>query len=219
MRQNGCHFLREPVRLKEDGRIVPYPFGFAPTFHRYRLDEPQKRNKHSNIFVCSMSDLFGDWVPEEWIQEVFEECERAPQHRYLFLTKNPARYLHLENLGKLMKGDSFWYGTTVTTPDEQYFFSSGNSGIKTFLSIEPIMERFDRRNASPDHTPQWIIIGAETGNRKGKAKPEKSWIDEIAAFGRDNGRPVFMKESLRALMGDDFRQEFPWKEAQDGNRS
>jgi protein gp37 len=38
-----------------------------------------------------MADLFGEWVPDEWIKEVFRACEEAPQHRYLFLTKNPER--------------------------------------------------------------------------------------------------------------------------------
>ena len=45
----------------------PYPHGFEPTFHAYRLDEPARLTKPRNIFVCSMADLFGEWVPDEWI--------------------------------------------------------------------------------------------------------------------------------------------------------
>lgn len=59
---------------------------------------------------------------------------------------------------------------------------------------------------------QWVVIGAETGNSKGKVIPQKEWIMEIANVCREYGTPVFMKESLRELMGDDFRQEFPWRE-------
>ena len=55
------------------------------------------------------------------------------------------------------------------------------------------------------------IIGAETGRRKGKVIPEKRWVDDIADKAKKNGIPVYMKESLRELMGDDFRQEFPWE--------
>jgi hypothetical protein len=44
-----------------------YPFGFAPTFHHYRLDEPSKLKKPSTIFVGSMADMFGEWVPDSWI--------------------------------------------------------------------------------------------------------------------------------------------------------
>lgn len=47
----------------------PYPDKFSPTFHRYRLNEPQRKAKSQNIFVCSMADLFGEWVPDEWIHE------------------------------------------------------------------------------------------------------------------------------------------------------
>ncbi|MCL2461960.1 MAG: phage Gp37/Gp68 family protein, partial [Defluviitaleaceae bacterium] len=80
---------------------APYPFYFKPTFHRYRLGEPARMKKPKNIFVCSMADMFGDWVPDEWIKAVFEACEAIPRHRYLFLTKNPARYKALAMAGKL----------------------------------------------------------------------------------------------------------------------
>lgn len=58
----------------KDGSITnaAYPFGFTPTFHRYKLDEPQRWKKPRTIFVCSMADLFGEWVPDEWIKQVFE---------------------------------------------------------------------------------------------------------------------------------------------------
>ena len=78
-----------------NGKITPYPFGFSPTFHKYRLDVPKKWSEPRTIFVCSMADLFGEWVPDEWIEEVFTACEKAPQHTYLFLTKNPKRYIEL----------------------------------------------------------------------------------------------------------------------------
>ena len=59
--------------------------------------------------------------------------------------------------------------------------------------------------------PDWVIIGAETGNRKGKVIPEKSWIDDIATECQNYNVPIFMKESLRSLMGTDFVQQYPWK--------
>ena len=98
--------LKEPMRrcrYESDGvkllyEKTAYPFGFVPTFHRYRLEEPQRWKKPRNIFVCSMADLFGDWVPDEWIREVVAACDAAPQHRYLFLTKNPSRYKELDGI-------------------------------------------------------------------------------------------------------------------------
>ena len=86
---------------------------------------------------------------------------------------------------------------------------SYNIGYKTFASIEPIYEDFSSAEAP---LCGWVIIGAETGNRKGKIVPRKEWISTFAKKCEYDGVPVFMKESLRELMGSDFRQEFPWEE-------
>lgn len=199
------------VRKQKDGRIVPaaFPLGFTPTLHRYRLDDPQQWKQPRNIFVCSMADLFGDWVPLEWIQEVFAACRKAPQHRYLFLTKNPKRYRELQLKGKLPK--RHWYGTSVTRKDDRDFFAPG---YNTFVSIEPILESFsDEKHAAYRQMVQpWAILGAETGNRKNKIVPKKEWITELVDYYSKFGyTKFFMKNSLRDLMGADFRQEFPWQ--------
>lgn len=57
------HELNYPLRNYGNNKIAPYPFEFDPTIHRYKLDEPQHWKKPRNIFVCSMADLFGEWVP------------------------------------------------------------------------------------------------------------------------------------------------------------
>lgn len=206
--------LNEPVRNVGvgDGKIQPYPFDFTPTFHRYRLEEPARWTRPRNIFVCSMADLFGEWVPDEWIHEVFKACEAAPQHRYLFLTKNPERYMELASNGVITKDQSnFWFGSTATTPEMPFFW---HNEVNTFVSIEPILAPFKDLTddgIDPVSKVKWIIVGAETGSRKDKAVPRKSWVDEIVSTAKKTGTPVFMKDSLRDLMGDDFRQEFPWE--------
>lgn len=214
----GCDFIAhgtpEPLTWvvddpgrRENGQKAVYPFGFDPTFHRYKLDEPQKWTKPRTIFVCSMADLFGDWVPDEWIRDVLDACRKAPQHRYIFLTKNPSRYVELYVKGILQTGGRFWYGATTTGPEQPFYFSGmPDDNPHTFASIEPILEPF----GLIVNFPEWIIIGAETGNRKGKIIPKKEWIDEIAEQAKQRRVPVFMKESLREIMGEDFRQEFPW---------
>ena len=206
--------LDEPVRSVgfDCGKNQPYPFDFTPTFHRYRLDEPARWTRPRNIFVCSMADLFGDWVPDAWIREVFEACEAAPQHRYLFLTKNPARYMELAVNGVITKDHSnFWFGSTATTPETPFFW---HNELHTFVSIEPILGPFKDLTddgIDPVSKVKWIIVGAETGNRKNKVTPKASWIMDIVQNAETTNTPVFMKESLRELMGDDFRQEFPWE--------
>lgn len=195
--------LDAPVR-KDNGRINPYPFGFAPTLHRYRLDMPAKWTDLRTIFVCSMADLFGEWVPDEWIRKVLDACRATPQHRYLFLTKNPKRY---EAVLDHYFPPNMWFGWSQTGPMGDAMKHSTHHSIRSFVSIEPLLRPFECFNV---RGLDWAIVGAETGNRAGKVVPKKEWVDQIAVACAANGVPLFMKESLRAIMGDDFRQEYPW---------
>lgn len=230
--EEDVHELDRPIADFYSGKKAPYPWEFDPTFHRYRLDEPQSWKKPRNIFVCSMADLFGDWVPDEWIVEVFKACEKAPQHRYLFLTKNPGRLVEMANaytvrqwnerhsdkrhpstdeyngVLALPQHDNWWFGSSLDSADAQRF--NGGFGWNTFSSIEPLMEDMQMGIGSFG-SDRWIIIGAETGNRRNKVIPERAWIDNIQEAAALTGVKVFMKESLRNLMGADFRQELPWE--------
>lgn len=85
------YVLDEPM-TNETGNAIVYPFGFEPTFHRYRLDYPTKLKMGNNIFIGAMADIWGEWVPKEWINEILDVCRKNPIHNYLFLTKNPKRY-------------------------------------------------------------------------------------------------------------------------------
>jgi protein gp37 len=192
------------VKITKRNKFVKaaYPYGFDPTFYKYRLDEPQHTKKPQNVFVCSMADLFGDWVPDEWIREVFRACEMASRHRYFFLTKNPARYIELGSI--LSK--RFWYGTTITKPNEEFWYSYNHN---CFLSIEPIQESFEINNSISN--VDWVIVGAETGNRKGKVIPKREWIETIVEKCRKNFIPIFLKDSLAEIWGEPLIQEYPWE--------
>lgn len=187
----------------------PYPFLFESTFHAYRLDEPQRQEKARAIFVCSMADLFGDWVPDEWIGEVFAACEKAPQHRYLFLTKNPARYMKLARAGMLPDNQNFWYGSTTDTPDAPFFWSDYHN---TFVSIEPMLEAFPAEEDCAVKKVGWIILGAMTGPGSKAHQPKKEWIDPLVEDARALAVPVFMKDSLIPIMGkENMRREWLWE--------
>jgi len=205
--------LDEARRYKrKDGKIIkaPYPYGFLPTLHRYRLGDYQDK-KGRNIFVGSMTDLFGEWVPDEWIEEVFTACEQAPQHNYLFLTKNPDRYLKLEEQKKLPWMDNFWFGTSVTRQEEPFSWFEDKK-FHWFVSMEPLLERIEVEDTN--HMPEWIIIGAETGNRKGKVIPRREWIESIVKVCRERNVPVFMKSSLATIWGEPLIQEYPFDRRQ-----
>lgn len=212
-RENDLYVLDKPFH-NVNGKVIPLPAGFEPTLHRYRLSMPQEKKLSANIFVGSMADIFGDWVPDEWIQAVFQVCAAAPWHRYLFLTKNPSRYMQLASKGLLPESNHMWYGSTVTTPDDTFWWSERHH---TFVSIEPIMASF-QQPGKPVSKVDWVIVGAETGKRKDKVIPEKAWIDSLLENCKATNIPLFMKRGeklkngayfMEQLMGAQFIQEFP----------
>ena len=221
-RFSGKKILKYGIRTVLDkavlinGKVCPYPYGFKPTFHRYHLNDYIGK-KGRNIFVCSMADLFGEWVPDNWIEEVFKACEKAPQHNYLFLTKNPARYVDLQDVGKLPRGSNMWYGVSVTDCRQleltEQSFGELRSNTKTFFSIEPILEDVTVVQAWNDcivsRYVDWVIVGAETGRRKDKVVPKREWIEHIVEDCRKYDIPLFMKSSLADIWGEALIQEFP----------
>lgn len=210
----NMHILDTPI----DG--TPYPFKFDPTYHYYRLNDYMKKTGRS-IFVCSMSDLFGEWVPEDWITDIFDACKRASQHVYIFLTKNPKRYIELLKGGKLPVLDNMWYGTSLTN-------SSGvknafkvmadikeiNPDVNTFFSIEPLLddvtESPDWNNISNGNIVDFVIVGAESGNRKDKVVPKREWLEKIVSSCGDVVT-LFMKSSLSDIWGDDLITNLPYE--------
>lgn len=215
----------------------PYPAKFTPTLHRYRLNEYEQKEGR-NIFVCSMADLFGKWVPDEWIQEVFAVCEKAPQHNYLFLTKNPngiPKSSHIYNGVFGTHSDNYWFGTSITCQKdlEDRLWPLLQVRGHSFLSIEPILDKLDldciwvsekrkevmislpKKTAyyfgggQSYHMPEWVIIGAETGRRKNKVIPKRKWIEDIVNGCRKAEIPIFMKSSLADIWGEPLIQEFP----------
>jgi protein gp37 len=201
-------------------QYLPYPFSFKPTLHRYRLDEPAQITKPQNIFVCSMADLFGEWVPDEWIKAVFEACKAAPQHQYLFLTKNPDRYYQLGDGDENIIPDGGiggWFGASAST-EEQAEAAWENLNCR-WISLEPLHGEFSEEFFTYDDRYaqrimrrwDWIVVGAETGNRKNKVIPKKEWVDEIINQCRSVGTPVFLKSSLLEVMEGELIQEYPWE--------
>ena len=219
--------LDSPLLLeRKSGKVVkaPYPFAFTPTFHRYRLEEPLKKQKGQNIFVGSMSDLFGRWVPTKWIVEVLDICRKAPQHNYLFLTKFPERYVELDHLALLPHEENFWYGATITNAKQMKRAADSigqlRQEVRSFFSMEPLMEDVARSEAWEmsynGAYANWIIIGAMTGLGSESQQPCREWVERIVDDAKNELSPfypipVFMKDNLRKVWGRDLIQEFPEK--------
>lgn len=173
--------------------------------------------KPKTVFINSMSDI-AFWETD-WIKEVLLTIIANPQHRYIALTKNLSRWVHL--LDCVIKSDQakwlpvikqtrglLFVGETITTQYQaecQPVFK-GIQVSTDFINIEPILEPIKIAERLHSAVEQ-IIIGAETGNRKGKVIPQAQWVLDIVEQCDKCGIAVFMKESLRKLMGADFRQD------------
>lgn len=179
-----------------------------------RLDQLAKLKKPQNIFMNSVSDI-ADWK-NEWINEVISYMKANPRMNYLFLTKRPQK--------SIISGmtSNLWLGTSITKKSECINLSyliRRNTVSNYYVSIEPIMESLDFFQSIEDKNIgltgnfkklKWIIIGAETGNRKNKVIPHKKWIDDIVYGAKKRNIPVFMKESLVKIVGEEnMLREFP----------
>lgn len=200
-------YVLDAPMLNETGNPLVYPFGFAPTLHRYRMNIPGKLKMGNNIFVGAMSDIFGKWVPDSWLDDIFSVCSRSPIHNYLFLTKYPQRY----EQSSVPEGENMWYGTTITKENEIGRVMYLPAGRKKFVSIEPLLEDIEPENNYPMFKCiDWVIIGAETGRRKGKTVPKSEWVRKIVSEADKNEIPVFMKDSLIPIIGEEnMRRDFP----------
>ncbi len=196
---HGCPYCYARGFAKRWGMKIVGRDDFVPTWieKNYRRDWPKKTRR---IFVNSMSDI-ACWKPE-WLFRVLDRIEALPQYTFQFLTKRPQVYYVIDWPANC------WLGATATTANEVSTYQdtlrlAAPDRIR-FLSIEPIQERIDPALIDPEAI-DWLIVGAETGNRRGRVRPEREWIEAL----RTCGVPVFEKESLRGLMFPTLVQQFP----------
>jgi protein gp37 len=181
---------------------------FTPTFFTDRLilddlsniPKPKIINedvRDKNVFVCSMADLFGEWVRQEWIDNVLENVEKAKDWNFVFLTKNPKRYLTTDF------PKNAWVGATVDCqerlkPTLDVFKELAEKGKKptvTFISFEPLREEIliDEKIEYLD----LIIIGGQSSNTKEPARqPEWLWVEDLVIKARQYDVLVYFKPNL-----------------------
>jgi ParB/RepB/Spo0J family partition protein len=174
-----------------------YPNGFAPTFRPASLLAPRNTKvpeaaatdtRYRNVFTCSMADLFGRWVPAEWINAVLDTVRSNPQWNFLFLTKFPKRMAEFDI------PDNAWMGTTVDLQVRvraaEEAFSRVKAGIR-WLSVEPMLEplKFERLDLF-----QWIVIGGASPSSQTPAwKPPFRWVADLERQAREAGLAVYQK--------------------------
>ncbi len=172
----------------------PYEHGFDPRLVPEKLIEPLTWASPKVVFVNSMSDLFQDAVPDDYIVAVAEVMLRAPWHTFQVLTKRSAR------LGRLLQGrlrpaaaaPHIWWGVSVE--DQKYGVPRidhlRNTPAHTrFLSIEPLLENLGTLDLSGI---DWVIVGGESG--AGARLMEKQWVESIRRACRSSGSRFFFKQ-------------------------
>lgn len=197
--KNGCTYC---YARKINDRFHFIDKWDEPQFFEERLKQLDSK-KPKSIFMDSMSDI--GWWESEWGTAVYKAIEKNPQHNYIFLTKGgtyPSGFHKLYSLAKFNNNKNIFFGNSITKNGQ---FNA--SWQIEFLSIEPILEPINLQAIKYSLYIKQVIIGAETGNRKDKVVPQKEWIDDIVKNCDERGIRVFMKESLREIMGDDFRQD------------
>jgi protein gp37 len=187
----GClHCYAEIMtrRLKAMGQ-PNYKMGFRVACHEHMLDRPLTWRKPKNVFVNSMSDVFHEEVPLEFITRVFEVMRKAPQHRFQLLTKRAERMVELSD--HLTWPKNVWMGVTVEHSDyvERIDLLRRTPAAVKFLSLEPLLSGLPRLNLQGI---DWVIVGGESG--PGARRMEESWVDGIQQCCQRQGVPFFFKQ-------------------------
>lgn len=186
-----------------------FPKGFEPMFREERLSAPANtkvpdlesmpnavdRIGWRNVFTCSMADLFGKWVPAEWIHAVLKQVADNPQWTFLFLTKFPIRMAEFDF------PPNTWIGTTV---DRQYAVeraekafrkirAGGYEGV-AWLSCEPMLERLTFTNLDMF---DWVVVGGSSkSTQTPELKPDYEWINHLYNQVKACNLPIYMKTNL-----------------------
>lgn len=216
---SGCKFCYAEVmaqRLQAMG-TPGYENGFQFQILPERLDMPLKIKRPTKFFVNSMSDLFHEKMPYEFLDKVFETISNTPHHTYQILTKRE------KNLVKYFAGrtvpDNVWLGVTVEIAKKKRRIDALrhiNAKIR-FLSIEPLLEDIGELDLTDIH---WVIVGGESGHNARPMKPE--WATNIqkqcdeqevsfffkqwGTWGAD-GQKRSKKANGRILLGQEWNEE------------
>ena len=196
--------------------VKAYPEGFTHHYWRpEKLNEPRKVKEGAGIFVGSMADLFGHWVPKEQIGQVLQVMADTPQHIYMTLSKNPLR------LAEFIFPKNVWVGVSLPAGHlmsvtgaaralEKYLEAMEQvTATVRFLSIEPLWFDIDpvlKRWLTHDRLPfEWAIIGAAS---KGSRHywPPAFMVERVVGRLEKAGIPVFFKGNM-----DNPHWSLPWR--------
>ena len=189
---SGCKYCYAETmakRLQAMG-VSGYENGFQFNIMPERLMQPLKRKKPTKFFVNSMSDLFHEEIPFEYLDKIFEVIKRTPQHIYQILTKRENQMV--QYFKKSAPPINVWLGVTVEDRKSGLLridkLRKINATIK-FLSVEPLLENLGKINLQGI---DWVIVGGESGHYARPMKEE--WVLNIKQQCLENKTPFFFKQ-------------------------
>ena len=191
-----------------------YPHGFEHHYwNPHKLKEPLKIKEPSRIFLDSMSDLMGHWVPAEEIEQVLDICREAEWHDFQLLTKNAPRLIEFDFPPNVWVGVSapptHMFGKSLSFNQQQRMVTRQLEILDKldvpvrWMSIEPLS--FDIAPLLEESPLEWAVIGAATNGRK-TYQPEPEWVANVLTVLDEQNTAVFFKGNLE---WDDWREEFP----------
>jgi protein gp37 len=184
----NCYAEKMAIRLKAMG-MIKYINGFNFSLHENDLQLPFSWKKNRMIFVNSMSDLFHQDMPVEFIQKVFRVMNECSHHTFQVLTKRADILQHYSSF--LNWTPNIWIGVTVENEDVMSRINRLRNipAYIKFLSLEPLLTPLPNLNL---YGIDWVIVGGESGPNCRPMKPE--WVVDIKNQCEDHGIPFFFKQ-------------------------
>ncbi len=169
--------------------LEKYKNGFELTLHEDELEQPLRWKSAHNIFVCSMSDIFHENVPFDFVDKIMNVIVNTPQHRYQILTKRAERMAEYFKNKTIPR--NVWLGVTVECKDTKYridYLRNLEASVK-FISCEPLLEDLEQMNLIGIN---WIIVGGESGPKARQMKED--WVLNIKKQVEEQGAAFFFKQ-------------------------
>jgi protein gp37 len=184
----NCYAERLANRLQAMGQ-KNYSNGFEVTIHNHSVELPLRWKKPQRIFVNSMSDLFHESVPEEFIHKIADVMRKAHWHNFQILTKRSSRLVAVSN--NITWSENVWIGVSVE--NNEYIqridhIRSINAKVK-FLSLEPLLGPIEVLDLDGI---DWVIVGGESG--PGARPMKEEWATSIRDKCNVKGVPFFFKQ-------------------------
>lgn len=220
--QHGCRWTMPDGSVAEcyaettANRVARHVYHQGFEHHYWRpqvLREPFRVKQPSKIFLDSMSDLMGHWVPDEHIHQVLAVCAEAEYHTFQLLTKNAPRLKDFDFPSNVWVGvsapPSIMFGKNLSLQQQKRMVARQLEVLNylsvpvRWMSIEPLS--FDIAPLLEDSNLQWAVIGAATNGRK-TYQPEPEWVQNVLDVLDRQETSVFFKGNLK---WSPWREEFP----------